>query len=353
VSAIPRNGAGFAGKLIAWQRRHGRHDLPWQGTRDPYRIWVSEIMLQQTQVGAVIGYFERFMDRFPDVFSLAGASEGDVLKLWSGLGYYARARNLHKAAHRILEAHGGRFPRTAAEIALLPGVGRSTAAAIAAFAFGERGPILDGNVKRVLARRFGIEGFPGSAKVESTLWELAGILLPRGDIGTQIESYTQGLMDLGATVCTRNHPACGDCPISAGCVALKTHRTKELPAPRPRKEYQTRNTRWLVLRYREQVLLEQRPSSGIWGGLWAFPELEGGDPAPECLARFGCELSGHRELPSFAHGFTHFRLQILPIVCDVGTLSPRIEAAGRLWLDPEEAVTAAVPTPVRKVLRTL
>lgn len=353
MRAISRNSAGFAGTLVAWQRRHGRHDLPWQGTRDPYRIWVSEIMLQQTQVGAVIGYFARFMNRFPDVFSLAGASEDDVLKLWSGLGYYARARNLHRAARQIVQEHEGRFPRTAAEIGRLPGVGRSTAAAIAAFAFGERGPILDGNVKRVLARRFGIEGFPGSAKVEARLWELAETLMPRASDGAEIESYTQGLMDLGATVCTRSNPACGDCPISAECVARRTKRTRELPAPRPRKEYRTRDARWLVLRYREQVLLEQRPSTGIWGGLWAFPELEGGDPVPECLARFGCELSGHRELHSFAHGFTHFRLQIFPIVCEVGTLSPRIEAAGRIWLVPEEAVTAAVPTPVRKVLRNL
>ena len=310
-------------------------------------------MLQQTQVGAVIGYFARFMERFADVSSLAAASEGDVLQLWSGLGYYARARNLHKAARCIVDVHGGQFPRTAPEIALLPGIGRSTAAAIAAFAFGERGPILDGNVKRVLARRFGIEGFPGSAKVEASLWELAETLVPAGGEGDEIESYTQGLMDLGATVCTRGNPVCRDCPVSTECVARKTNRTRELPEARPRKEYRTRQARWLVLRYRGQVLLERRPSAGIWGGLWAFPELESDDPAPDCLARFGCELSGYRELPSFAHGFTHFRLQILPVMCDVSKLRPGVEAAGRIWLDPQAAVAAAVPTPVRKVLREL
>ena len=353
MSSPPPDSPFFAERLIAWQRRHGRHDLPWQGTRDPYRIWVSEIMLQQTQVGAVVGYFARFMERFPDVNSLASASEDDVLQLWSGLGYYARARNLHKAARDIMEAPGGRFPGTAAEIALLPGIGRSTAAAIAAFAFGERGPILDGNVKRVLARRFGIEGFPGTAKVEARLWELAESLLPGGGEKSEIEAYTQGLMDLGATVCTRNNPACGECPISEECVARRTERTGELPAPRPRKNYQRREARWLVLRYRGQVLLERRPSAGIWGGLWTFPEIESEDPAPDCLARFGCELSGHRDLPSFAHAFTHFRLRISPVMCDVGALRPGVEAQGRIWLDPREAIAAAVPAPVRKVLREL
>lgn len=343
--------AGFAPRLVAWQRRHGRHELPWQRTRDPYRIWVSEIMLQQTQVGAVIGYYARFMERFPGVQELAAAEEDEVLRHWSGLGYYARARNLHKAARIVMQVHDGKFPRTAAQITTLPGIGRSTAAAIAAFAFGERGAILDGNVKRVLARRFGIGGFPGSARIETQLWGLAESLLPED--GGEIEAYTQGVMDLGATICTRTNPACDRCPVSAECIARMTDKIAELPSPRPRKDYPTRKATWLVLMYRGQVLLERRPPAGIWGSLWAFPEFEGKDLARDCLERFGCVLSGHRELPSFAHGFTHFRLEVSPLVCDVGRFRTRAGESGRMWLDPADAMAAAVPAPVRNLLRGL
>jgi A/G-specific adenine glycosylase len=342
--------AEFSRKIIAWQRHHGRHGLPWQGSRDPYRVWVSEIMLQQTQVGAVTGYYQRFMDRFPDVVALAGASENDVLRLWSGLGYYARARNLHKAARAIASSPGAGFPRTAAEIELLPGIGRSTAAAIAAFCFGERAAILDGNVKRVLARRFGVEGFPGAAKVEADLWTLADRLLPNGAAPEDIEAYTQGLMDLGATVCTRGAPECGKCPVSAECVARLTKRTAELPAPRAKKAYPTREAAWLLLRYRGQTVMERRPSPGIWGGLWVFPEFGGGDPARHCLAEFGCVLSSHTELPVLAHGFTHFRLEIRPIVCEVAMRERRAESPGRAWFPLKGAASEAVPVPVRKLL---
>ena len=346
--------SGFARKLIAWQGRHGRHDLPWQGTRDPYPIWVSEIMLQQTQVGSVIGYFQRFMDRFADVESLARATEEDVLRLWSGLGYYARARNLHKAARVIVESHGGRFPRSARLIEELPGVGRSTAGAIAAFAFGEHVAILDGNVKRVLARRFGVEGYPGAAAVEGGLWSLACSLLPNGRRKQSgIEAYTQGLMDLGATICTRRNPACGLCPVATDCVARRTDRIDQVPAARPKKAYPTRGTTWLVLTHNGRVLLERRPSSGIWGGLWAFPELAGRNLAQYCLSEFGCVLSGQRRLPVFFHGFTHFRLEIEAVVCHVVECNPRAESPGRLWSGVDEAGGAAVPTPVRKVLRLL
>ncbi len=310
-------------------------------------------MLQQTQVGAVMGYFERFMHRFPDLTALAMASEDEVLRLWSGLGYYARARNLRKAARRIVEVHGGKFPRTAQEICELPGVGRSTAAAIAAFAFGERGAILDGNVKRVLARRFGVEGFPGAAKIEAGLWTLAGDLLPKVGKPIDIEAYTQGLMDLGATVCTRSKPACERCPVSKGCVARETGRIAELPTPRPRRAYPTRRATWLVLRYRSQLLLERRPSAGIWGGLWVFPEFAGKDPQRYCLVEFGCILTAHRPMPSIAHGFTHFRLQISPLICDVGERILRAETPGRIWVDPHDAINAAVPTPVRNLLQAL
>jgi A/G-specific adenine glycosylase len=308
----------FAQKLIDWQRRHGRRGLPWQGTRDPYRIWLSEVMLQQTQVAAVIPYYERFLARFPTVDELAMASEDDVLRLWSGLGYYARGRNLHKAAVQI--SRNG-FPRSAEKIAELPGVGRSTAAAIAAFAFGERAAILDGNVKRVLARRFGSE---------ADLWTLAERLLPHDGI----ETYTQALMDLGATVCTRT-PACSVCPLKSSCIARKTGRTGELPAPRARKVLPWRTTRWYVYRDRGKVLLERRPSPGIWGGLWCFPE--------RALAKGATA----RKLAPIEHGFTHFRLRIEPLLIDAAPKS------GGFWLDVDDARAAAIPTPVKKLLQDL
>ena len=343
----------FSRKLTGWQRRHGRHDLPWQGTRDPYRVWVSEIMLQQTQVGAVIGYFQRFMARFPDLASRARASDEEVLELWSGLGYYARARNLHKAARMIVEVHHGRFPRTTEAIEALPGIGRSTAAAIAVFAFGERAAILDGNVKRVLARCFGVEGFPGLAPVEAQLWALAGRLLPRVSGNAPIETYTQGLMDLGATVCTRSRPACGECPLSDGCVARRTGRTAQLPAPRPKRAYPTREATWLVLMHRGEVLLERRPSVGLWGGLWVFPEYAGTGLEHHCRREFGCVLEAHHSLEKFAHSFTHFRLEISPVVCNVGGRDSRAASPGRVWLGVEDALGSAVPAPVRMLLRSL
>jgi A/G-specific adenine glycosylase len=330
----------FSQKLVRWQRRHGRHGLPWQATRDPYRIWLSEIMLQQTQVAAVIPYYERFLVRFPDIAALAAASEDEVLKLWSGLGYYARGRNLLRAAK---EAAGrGKFPDTVEEILELPGVGPSTAAAIAAFAFGRRAAILDGNVKRVLARRFGVEG-------EKAQWALANDLLPaRG-----IETYTQALMDLGATVCTRANPACERCPVAADCVALSEGRISELPAPRRRKALPLRHSTWLVLLHQGAVLLERRPSSGIWGGLWVFPEGPQGDVRSFCRKNFSIEIARMRKMPVIEHGFTHFRLNIRPIRCDARKILPHAESPGRLWIDVEEAARAAVPAPVRALLSGL
>jgi len=315
----------FAEKLVAWQRRHGRRDLPWQGTRDPYRVWLSEVMLQQTQVSAVIPYYERFLRRFPDVGSLASTSEEEVLRLWSGLGYYARGRNLRLAAQEVVSRGG--FPGTSGKIEELPGIGRSTAAAIAVFAFGERAAILDGNVKRVLSRVFGIED-------EKTLWPLAERLLPRRDI----EVYTQALMDLGATVCTRI-PDCGACPVKAGCVARKTHRVAELPAPRRRKTLPLKRTTWFVYLNAERVLLQRRPSPGIWGGLWCFPE------------RPVIKVRTMRKLEPIEHGFTHFRLRIQPVACELGTaLDP---GAGARWINLHEATQVAIPTPVKNLLQDL
>jgi A/G-specific adenine glycosylase len=334
----------FASILVQWQRRHGRRGLPWQGSRDPYRVWLSEIMLQQTQVSAVIPYYQRFLQKFPTVAALAAASEDEVLQLWSGLGYYARGRNLHAAA-RLISQDG--FPETAEKIARLPGVGRSTAAAIAAFSFGERAAILDGNVKRVLARHAGIAGFPGDKKVEAKLWTLAESLLPKKGI----ETYTQALMDLGATLCTKGKPRCDVCPVSKTCVARKKGLIDELPAPRPRKAVPSKSTTWLVLRHAGQVLLERRPSPGIWGGLWSFPETNGRDVAQDCR-NLGFDVGSMRKLDAIEHGFTHFRLTIHPVLCDVKQPGPRAEAPGRLWLELSEASEAATPAPVKKLLQT-
>ncbi len=311
----------FAQKVVRWQRRHGRQDLPWQGTRDPYRIWLSEVMLQQTQVSTVIPYYRRFLKKYPTAAALAAASEEQVLELWSGLGYYARGRNLHRAA-RLIARHG--FPRSAEAIAELPGVGRSTAAAIAAFAYGERAAILDGNVKRVLARVFGVDN-------EKSLWERAQRLLPKGGI----EAYTQGLMDLGATVCTRGNPQCGRCPVREECVARKQGRIAELPVPRQRRELPQREVTWLLLRHDGAVLVERRPAPGIWGGLWCPPELNGKRPVRA------------KALPAIEHGFTHFRLRIRPLLYDV-----RKRTRGR-WLRLEEAAAAALPAPVKALLGRL
>ena len=313
----------FAENLIRWQRRHGRHDLPWQGTREPYCIWLSEVMLQQTQVSAVIPYYQRFLRRFPDVAALARATEDEVLQLWSGLGYYARGRNLHRAA-RLIARDG--FPRSAAQIAELPGVGRSTAAAIAVFAYGERAAILDGNVKRVLARAFGLSD-------EKSLWGQAERLLPRRGI----ERYTQALMDLGATVCTRRNPLCHACPIADSCIARKQKRVAELPAPRAPRELPQKRITWLVLRHAGAVLVERRPAPGIWGGLWCPPELAGKRPR------------GAKALAPIEHGFTHFRLRIQPLLYNV---EKRGATSGR-WLKLEEADAAALPAPVKALLARL
>ena len=340
----------FAPTIVRWQRRHGRHDLPWQGTRDPYAIWLAEIMLQQTQVSTVVPYYQRFRARFPDIASLAAASEDEVLRFWSGLGYYSRARNLHRAAQLVVERHAGKFPEALADIASLPGIGRSTAAAIAGFAFGARSAILDGNVKRVLARHFLVAGFPGERAVEQKLWALAESLVPARDNA----AYIQGLMDLGATVCTTRAPQCPSCPVRTTCGAHAEGRVADFPAPRPRKAVPTRRTAMLVLRHGDEVMLEKRPSVGVWGGLWSFPELARGEDAGALSARrYGCETGRVERLGVLRHGFTHFALHITPVVAEVRSVAPRAAQPGVVWLPIAEALGAAVPVPVRKLLRAL
>jgi A/G-specific adenine glycosylase len=339
----------FAQALIAWQRRHGRHDLPWQGTRDPYRVWLSEVMLQQTQVATVVPYYRRFLARFPNLRALARAAEDDVLRVWSGLGYYARGRNLHRAARHVENDLRGRFPCTPEGIAALPGLGRSSAGAVAVFAFGRRAAILDGNVKRVLARCYGVEGYPGERRVEARLWALAERLLPE----RAIRVYTQALMDLGAAICTRVRPRCEACPLEARCVARRQGREAELPTPRPRIAQPTRRASWLVLLDGDRVLLERRPPSGLWGGLWVFPALQAGDVEAHCRREFGCEIALPRRLPRIEHGFTHFRLIATPVLCAVRALTPSARAPGRQWLPVSRALSEAVPTPVRGLLERL
>jgi A/G-specific adenine glycosylase len=340
----------FAARLTAWQKKHGRHGLPWQGTREPYAIWVAEIMLQQTQVGTVIPYYSRFLARFPDVAALAAAPLDEVLRLWSGLGYYSRARHLHGAAQEIVAAHGGRFPRRFDQVSALPGIGRSTAAAICVFAFGARHAILDGNVKRVLARHRGIKGYPGDRKVGDRLWQAAEKLLPRRGI----EPYTQGLMDQGATVCMRGRPRCADCPVHGDCVALKRGWVSRLPGPRPRKALPRRRTVMLALTRAGEVLLEKRPATGIWGGMWSLPEVaRNADIEAYCLKRFGAHVMEIEELAPTTHGFTHFSLAIRPLRLRVSALVPQAAEPGVVWLPFEEARSAAIPAPVRKILATL
>ena len=340
----------FARKLIAWQRNHGRNDLPWQGTRDPYRIWVSEIMLQQTQVATVIPYFVRFMARFPDVAALAASDLDDVLAHWAGLGYYSRARNLHRAALAIRDLHGGRFPEAFEDVVALPGIGRSTAAAIVVFAHGAHHAILDGNVKRVLARACGIEGYPGDKAVAESLWGAAERLLPNAGI----ESYTQGLMDLGATVCLRRQPHCLLCPVSRSCAALRDGRIAELPAPRPRRALPHRTTVMLVLAHGRELLLEKRPAPGIWGGLWCFPELARGEDAQTVAARrFGATVRASEWLPDVEHGFTHFSLTISPQRIDVSDVQPRAGEGDYRWMSIEDVMEAGIPAPVKRIVRTL
>lgn len=345
-----RSNTNFATTLIRWQKQLGRHGLPWQNTRDPYRIWLSEVMLQQTQVATVIPYYQRFLDRFPHVQALAAAPAAEVMALWSGLGYYSRARNLQRCAQQVVADHDGQFPTDPATLATLPGIGRSTAAAIAVFAFGASSAILDGNVKRVLTRAFGIDGFPGERLVEQKLWVLAESLLPNKNV----EAYTQGLMDLGATVCTRSRPKCEDCPMAAQCVALATDRVAQLPTRKPRQAVPEKQVAMLVIIHRGQVLLEQRPDFGIWGGLLSLPETDAADAEQVALtARHFGEIATVEPLPPFTHGFTHFKLHVAPYRVELKRGTPMAAQTSHAWHRLDGLEQLGLPAPVRKLLQTL
>ncbi|MCG5512198.1 A/G-specific adenine glycosylase [Ectothiorhodospira shaposhnikovii] len=338
----------FGARLLDWFDRHGRHDLPWQQEISVYRVWVSEIMLQQTQVVTVIPYYQRFMARFPDVTSLARAPIDEVLHHWSGLGYYARARHLHRAARQVVEQHQGRFPETLEDLEALPGIGRSTAAAILSIACGQRHAILDGNVKRVLARHRGVEGWPGTTAVSRRLWALAEAMTPTA----RVADYTQAIMDLGATVCTRGRPTCGVCPVASDCVAHATDRQSLLPTPRPRREQPLRSTVMLIIRGPDGVLLERRPPTGLWGGLWGFPEVPStGEAEPWCRRHLGTEAHEVHALAPFVHVFTHFRLHITPVRLWVKDPAASVmEAPGRVWYKPEARSELGLAAPVARLL---
>jgi len=307
-------------------------------------------MLQQTQVATVIPYYERFVAEFRDVRALGTAAVERVLELWSGLGYYRRAHHLHAAAQRVVTQFDGKFPEDAETLASLPGIGRSTAAAIAVFASGARAAILDGNVKRVLVRHRGIEGFPGSTKVEAQLWQVAETLL----LAKDIETYTQGLMDLGATLCTRTRPNCAACPVAFDCVAFKEDRLTELPWPRPKKVLPHRALRVLIIERGGEILLERRPPMGIWGGLWSLPELPlDAEVRAAVKTRFAADVTVRDELPTIEHAFTHFALTLHPQRVSVRRWPTRAEMPGTIWLAPTAARGAALPAPIKKLLRTL
>jgi A/G-specific adenine glycosylase len=341
--------ADFAGRLLTWYAHGGRHDLPWQHPRTPYRVWVSEIMLQQTQVGTVVPYFERFMARFPDIRTLAAAPLDDVLHLWTGLGYYARARNLHRAAAQVCRDHDGRLPADPAALAALPGIGRSTAGAILALGSGQRQPILDGNVKRVLCRHRAVAGWPGAAAVQTRLWHIADTLTPPD----RAADYTQAIMDLGARVCTSSRPRCGECPVKADCLALAAGTVADYPQPRPRRDLPQRRTALLLLRRADgQVLLERRPPAGLWGGLWSLPEYSGAATALAdwCREHYGLSPQTVHGGEPFVHTFSHFRLEITPLECRVQAAPTILDAPDRLWYNPADPARLGLAAPVRRLL---
>ncbi len=341
----------FARRLLAWYERHGRKSLPWKHGRDPYRIWVSEIMLQQTQVATVIPYFARFMQRFPDIHALARAPLDTVMECWAGLGYYSRARNLHRCALRMVDEHQGNFPRDIEAVAGLPGIGPSTAAAILALAYGKRHPILDGNVKRVLVRYHAIEEPVGARATEKRLWALAERHTP----ARRVAAYTQAIMDLGATVCRRSHPDCQACPVAFSCRARRLGRQTDFPKRGTVRTRPVRTTVMLMLQDRSgRVLLEKRPPDGIWGGLWSLPELaRNADLRGVCQTRFGCDARIGRPWPAVTHDFTHFRLVITPQpLLARSPIRHAMEDNGVIWHTPG-LTQVGLPAPVQLLLKRL
>lgn len=334
-------------RLLPWFEIHGRRHLPWQQDPTPYRVWISEVMLQQTQVETVIPYFARFIARFPDVATLAAAAQDDVLALWSGLGYYARGRNLHRAAQEIVARHGGVLPESLPELTSLQGIGRSTAGAILALAHGQRHAILDGNVKRVLARVFVVREPPPAGEASARLWQLAEQCTP----ATRVAEYTQAIMDLGATVCTRARPACTQCPLRSGCGALAQGLVDQLPARRASAPRRRKRTHMVFVVDRHRVLLQRRASSGIWGGLWTPPEFPDAEAASAwCISTFGTRQGDARRLDGVRHSFTHFDLDIEPWVLKLRGKSPRAAETAMQWHDVGTIRSVGLPAPVARLI---
>ncbi len=341
----------IAPRLLDWFDHHGRHDLPWQRDPTPYRVWVSEVMLQQTQVATVIPYYERFMARFPDVQALATAPIDEVLHHWSGLGYYARARNLQRTAQLLVAGHDGEFPASLDEVQALPGIGRSTAGAILALSRGERHPILDGNVRRVLARHFAVEGFSGLPAVAAKLWQLAEAETPH----ERVAAYTQAVMDLGATICTRARPTCEACPLSATCQAFAQGLQTSLPSPRPKQKARRLRTTHMLIAVGENgaVLLEQRPARGLWGGLWSLPEFaDEAAAAALCSARLGIAEPTLEQQPVLRHVFTHFDLDILPLCVRCQPGGALMDGPGYLWYNSRAPQRLGLAAPVAGLIRS-
>lgn len=343
--------AAFSRSVLAWFERSGRKDLPWQQQPTAYRVWISEIMLQQTQVATVIPYYQRFLQRFPDVMALAEGSLDEVLHHWSGLGYYARGRNLHRAACLIRDEHGGQFPQDMQQVQALPGIGRSTAAAILSLAYDQPLAILDGNVKRVLARCFAVTGWPGKAVVQRQLWELAECYTPK----QRVADYNQAMMDLGSLVCTRSQPACAGCPLMTVCRAYSQGRQKDYPEPKPRKALPVRTIQMLMLRNQQgDLLLERRPPAGIWGGLWGLPECSLNE-APEqwCRERLGLAGEVRHTWSLRRHTFSHFHLDIMPVEICTQPADAIMDGDSRLWYNLDHPDARGLAAPVLRLITEL
>jgi A/G-specific adenine glycosylase len=339
----------FAQVVLDWYQRYGRKTLPWQLDKTAYQVWLSEVMLQQTQVATVIPYFQRFMARFPNVRALAEAPLDEVLHLWTGLGYYARARNLHKAAQAIVAQHGGEFPTTFEEIHALPGIGRSTAGAVLSLALGQHYPILDGNVKRVLARCYAVEGWPGKKEVENRLWEISENVTPAKGVG----QFNQAMMDLGAMVCTRSKPKCELCPLSLGCIAYAHHSWAKYPGKKPKQTLPEKTAYFLLLQHGERAWLEQRPAIGLWGGLFCFPQFSEREEMELWLQQRGLKNNRREQLTAFRHTFSHFHLDIVPIWLEMDAAGSSMDEGAGLWYNLAQPPSVGLAAPVDRLLQQL
>jgi len=339
--------SSFANRILSWFDSHGRKDLPWQQGKTPYSVWVSEIMLQQTQVKTVIPYYQKFMQRFPDILTLANAPQDEVLHHWTGLGYYARARNLQKAAQVIRDQYGGKFPQDINDVIALPGIGRSTAGAVLSLACAQHHSILDGNVKRVLARYFAVDGWPGKKDVEQALWQYADSLTPNSRTG----DYTQAMMDMGATICTRSKPKCDSCPLQQNCLAFAQGRQSELPGKKPKKDIPVRTTVMLIPMWQSQVLIYQRPPSGLWGGLWGFYEADSLDTLDATAQQLALGQYTRLTLEPFRHTFSHFHLDIQPVILHLEQpSSSQVNEKQQIWYDLLKQPNVGLAAPTKKLL---